>query len=53
MKKAVTFIDRRLDEIEEDASTKPDQADHERKALLQAKDDLRKGRRERENPWDP
>ncbi len=53
LKKAVPFIDRRLDDIKEDASVNPDQADRERKALLQAKDKLRKGRRKRENPWDP
>ncbi len=53
LKKAVTFIEQRLGDIEEDASINPDQADRERKALLQAKDKLRKGRRKRENPWDP
>ncbi len=53
LKEAVTFIEQRLDDIEEDASTNPDQAERERKALLQAKDKLRKGRRKRENPWDP
>ena len=53
LKKVVPFIDRRLGDIEEDASINPDQADRERKALLQAKDKLRKGRRKRENPWDP
>lgn len=53
LKKAVTFIDRRLDDIEENTSINPDQADRERKALLQAKEKLRKGRRKRENPWDP
>ncbi len=53
LKKAVPFIERRLDDIEEDASINPDQTNRERKALLQAKDKLRKGRRKRENPWDP
>ncbi len=53
LKKAATFIERRLDDIEEDVSINPDEADRERKALLQAKDKLRKGRRKRENPWDP
>ncbi len=53
LKEAVTFIEQRLDDIDEDASINPDQADRERKALLQAKDKLRKGRRKRENPWDP
>lgn len=53
LKKAVTFIERRLDDIEDDASINPDEADRELKALLQAKDKLRKGRRKRENPWDP
>ncbi len=51
--KAVTFIEQRLDDLEEDASINPDQADRERKALLQAKDKLRKGRRKRANPWGP
>ncbi len=53
LKKAVTFIEQRLDDIEEDASINPDQADRERKALLQALDKLKKGRRKRANPWDP
>ncbi len=51
--KAVTFVEQRLDDIEENASINPDQADRERKALLQAQDKLKKGRRKRENPWDP
>ena len=45
--------DWRLDDIEEDASINSDQAVRERKALLRAKDKLRKGRRKGENPWDP
>ena len=51
--KAVSFIEQRLEDIEEDASINPDQTDRERKALLRAKDKLRKGLRKRENPWDP
>ncbi|MCH8851178.1 MAG: hypothetical protein IID41_00835 [Planctomycetes bacterium] len=51
--KAVSFIEQRLEDIEEDASINPDQTNRERKALLRAKDKLRKGLRKRENPWDP
>jgi len=52
-KKAVSFIERRLKDIEEDTAINPDKADRERTALLQAKGKLKKGPRKRENPWDP
>ncbi len=53
LKKAVSFIERRLNDIEEDTAINPDKADRERTALLQAKGKLKQGPRKRENPWDP
>lgn len=50
---AVSFIDQRLEDIDEDDSVDPGQADREEKALLQAKAQLTKGRGgKRRNPWD-